>query len=126
MRFLIIAALATNLAGSADASPAIPWTNDANQLCVSENFQRTMKLLDGSHELAAQIQSQSEKPVPSWPKLRKLLVKLRQNDILFRQESYRVELKCLDRISNQDRISSLKREFRKIEPPPIIQKADSK
>jgi hypothetical protein len=121
MRFLILAALATSLAGSANASPAFPWANDANQRCVNDNFKQTMEFVDRGRKLRVQIETELEKPATDWPMLRRLIVELRRNDILFRQESYRVELKCLDEISAEDRIASLKREFRQISPPPILQ-----
>jgi hypothetical protein len=119
MRFLMFAAVTSCLASSAAAAPAIPYMEDANQRCVEANFQRTMAFLDHGSKLREKIQAELEKPVPDWPKLRSLVIGLRQNDILFRKEMYRVELKCLDQVSAQDRITSLKTEFRGALPPPI-------
>ena len=121
MRSVYLAAVTMSLATSVDASPGIPWANDPNQQCVIDNFQRTNAILAQSHKLSAEIRAELEKPAPGWSKLRQLLVRLRNNDILFRNEMYRVELKCLDAIPEKDRISSMKSEFREIQPSPIIE-----
>jgi len=58
-------------------------------------------------------------PAPHWVKLRRLIVDVRTSDMLLREEIYRVELMCLDKISESERISSLKNEFGKADPPLI-------
>jgi hypothetical protein len=120
MRISLLATVAICLAGSGHAAPAMP-TRDANEQCVIDNFQRTNAILEQSHKLGSEIRAELEKPSLEWAKLRQLIVRLRHNDILFRNEMYRVELKCLDAVSEKDRISSLKSEFREIQPPPILQ-----
>ena len=120
MRFLIPAAVALSLGGSGHASPGIPWTDNPYQRCLNNNFRRTNAILGQGARMGDKIRTELEKPAPSWAKLRQLIIELRRNDILFRNEIYRVELKCLDAIPAKDRISSLKRDFRKAEPPRVI------
>ena len=116
----LAAAVVLNVGGPAFASPAIPIANDANQRCVSDNFRPTYALVQRRAYMREAIQAELKKSAPSWANLRAMIVNMQASDILFRREMHRAELMCLDKISVEDRISSLRFEFRKIDPPSIV------
>lgn len=116
---MVLAAISVPLATPAGPSSAIPMSIDANRRCVSDNFARTKALLARRSSGLVAMQAELGMPAPHWVKLRRLIVDVRTSDMLLREEIYRVELMCLDKISESERISSLRSEFGKADPPLI-------
>lgn len=119
MRFLVFAAAGICFSGPAHAEPSQTPTESYSR-CMAEG--RVTRILERGTATRNALTSELERAEPDWPKLRQLRISLWENDILFRKELYRVELMCLDRLSPGDRLSILKRDFGKIQPPPFMPK----